>query len=235
MLSSPTTLMWLRPMNDPMIYIVQACTDFDPTAVWDAPEWANAEIGSISHFPWGHGGFAPNAQFKLQYSPSAIHVIYKVDDRFVRSVTTTYGGAVWEDSCVEFFFCPSGEISAGYFNLEVNCGGALLIAHQNGRDVDRVPVVAADARRVTVAHSMPEVVDPEISEPVVWTLEVRLPLDLLVGYASIVTPEPGVVWHSNFYKCAETNSHPHWGSWAPIRTPHPDFHRPEFFGKLSFD
>ena len=27
---------------------------------------------------------------------------------------------------------------------------------------------------------------------------------------------------------------PHYLSWMPIDTPKPDFHRPEFFGKINF-
>ncbi|MDE5921249.1 MAG: hypothetical protein K2G82_06535, partial [Paramuribaculum sp.] len=28
-------------------------------------------------------------------------------------------------------------------------------------------------------------------------------------------------------------SEPHYLSWAPITTPQPDFHRPEFFGNIT--
>ncbi len=39
----------------------------------------------------------------------------------------------------------------------------------------------------------------------------------------------------NFYKCADRTSSPHFLSWAPISTPEPDFHRPEFFSKIILD
>ena len=38
----------------------------------------------------------------------------------------------------------------------------------------------------------------------------------------------------NFYKCASGSSQPHYLSWNPINTEKPDFHRPDFFGKIIF-
>ena len=35
----------------------------------------------------------------------------------------------------------------------------------------------------------------------------------------------------NFYKCDENANAP-FGSWAPIVAPKPDFHRPEYFGRI---
>ena len=36
----------------------------------------------------------------------------------------------------------------------------------------------------------------------------------------------------NFYTCDES-IHPHFGCWSPVLAPAPDFHRPEYFGKLE--
>ena len=38
----------------------------------------------------------------------------------------------------------------------------------------------------------------------------------------------------NFYKCDENAGAP-FGSWAPITAPKPDFHRPEYFGKIVIE
>ena len=40
---------------------------------------------------------------------------------------------------------------------------------------------------------------------------------------------------ANFYKCADLTSTPHFLSWAPIDTPEPDFHRPEFFAPITLE
>ncbi|MDE6269894.1 MAG: hypothetical protein K2M12_03440, partial [Muribaculaceae bacterium] len=40
---------------------------------------------------------------------------------------------------------------------------------------------------------------------------------------------------ANFYKCGDLLSTPHFLSWNRVDTPHPDFHRPEYFGAIKFD
>lgn len=223
-------------MSDSRVYTIRPCMGaFAPGADWDAPHWRDVETESIASFPWSKGGFLPETRFKLQYSCAALHVIFQVQDRYVRSVTTRYGGPVWRDSCVEFFFATGTTPDTGYFNVEVNCGGTSLMARQVGRDLGRLPIESREARRLRVAHTMPRVVDPEIAKPVTWVLEYAVPLDILTARASVLRPGPGASWLGNFYKCAEANSHPHWGSWAPIVAPTPDFHRPEFFGVLEFE
>ena len=39
---------------------------------------------------------------------------------------------------------------------------------------------------------------------------------------------------ANFYKCADKSAHPHFLAWNRVDTPAPDFHRPDFFGELTF-
>ena len=44
----------------------------------------------------------------------------------------------------------------------------------------------------------------------------------------------GLQARGNFYKCGDGLPVPHFVSWAPIDTPNPDFHRPEFFDTICF-
>ncbi len=85
-----------------------------------------------------------------------------------------------------------------------------------------------------VAHTLPARVDPELDGPVTWQVGYRIPWRMLRAYAAVTPPAPGVLWRANFYKCADSSSHPHWLTWAPIEWPKPDFHRKEFFGTLAF-
>jgi len=176
----------------------------------------------------------PQAKAKVAHDAEALYVIFRVEDRYVRAVADGYQGRVWEDSCVEFFFTPGTDLREGYFNLEMNCGGTALFHHQIARGRDVVLVAEADFRRVEVAHSLPSIIDPELEGPLTWTVEYRLPVDILPKYAPLVRPAPGVVWRANFYKCGDKTSRPHWLTWAPVNFPRPDFHRPEDFGKLVF-
>ena len=176
----------------------------------------------------------PAVQARLAWDPEAVRVIFRVKDRYVRAAASELHGPVWEDSCVEFFFTPETDIRHGYFNLEMNCGGVMLLRHQVIPRRDPVALTAGECSLVQIAHSLPPRIDPEIADPIAWTVEYRLPIAILKPYAPVTAPAPGIQWRANFYKCADRSSHPHWLTWAPVDRPQPDFHVPECFGTLQF-
>jgi hypothetical protein len=176
----------------------------------------------------------PMVQARLLYDDAALHVIFRVQDRYVRAVVTDYQGPVCTDSCVELFFTPGRSLEDGYFNIEVNCGGTMLFMHQLSRDEQRVPVARQHAQSLAVAATMPRRVEPEREEPTEWRVCYRVPYTTIERYTPVTRPAPGVVWRANLYKCADNTSHPHWLTWAEVKWPKPDFHRKEFFGELAF-
>jgi hypothetical protein len=203
-------------------------------AHWDKAPWNDVEPLETGNYMGARPEHRPRTQVKLLYDDENLYVIFRVEDRYVRAVARQAQGEVWKDSCVEFFFTPGADVAAGYFNLEVNCGGASLLHFQKVARQSPISVAAEDMKRIEIAHSMPAVIEPEIAEPTTWTLEYRLPFDVLEKYASVARPKPGVVWRANFYKCADGTSHPHWLTWSKVENPTPDFHLPQFFGVLQF-
>lgn len=91
-----------------------------------------------------------------------------------------------------------------------------------------------DIRLVEIAHSMPELIDPEIAEAVTYTIEYRIPIGLPGKYCTITKPGPGIIWKANFFKIAENTSNPHYMTWSVVNNPVPNFHLPQFFGLLRF-
>ena len=81
---------------------------------------------------------------------------------------------------------------------------------------------------------MQKIIDPEISDTVLWEVAYRIPFNILKNYCETDLPAAGVTWRANFYKCADASSHPHWLTWSPVDLPKPDFHQPDFFGILEF-
>lgn len=196
---------------------------------WKASAWRKTASVRIGHEILGTPKFHPETEVKMLYDSSNLYVIFRVKDRYVRSITTETGGPVWKDAAVEFFFCPDTTKPERYFNLEINCGGtALLQCHS-------VRIPKEEVLSIPIAHSLPRVVDPEMAGPVVWTIEYRIPLDLLSNYSAITRPAKGVKWRANFCKIAENNSNPHHLTWSPIDDPHPNFHMPSYFGSLEFE
>ena len=82
---------------------------------------------------------------------------------------------------------------------------------------------------------MPEIVDPEITDPVNWVVEYKIPFEILQDYFPVRIPSSGVEWKANLYKCGDKTSHPHWLTWSGIDLAQPDFHQPIYFGTLVFE
>lgn len=206
-------------------------------AGWDDPAWAHAETLELAHFRPEGSDHRPRTRARLLHTGDALLVLFRVEDRYVRSLHTRFGDPVYEDSCVEIFLEPAP--GRGYLNFEVNAGGALLASHVT--DPRRVAGGLAAARRlgadeaasVLVRSSLPSVVDPEVETPLVWQLALFVPSGLLERSVGHLGPLAGQTWRANLFKCGDKTSHPHWASWAPLEER--NFHLPACFGALRFE
>lgn len=204
-------------------------------ADWEKSPWNAIRPESVRLHMGKRPEHFPKTEVKIAYDEAALYVIFRVEDRYVRAVTPKDQGPVCTDSCVEFFFSPGSDVSQGYFNVEMNCGGTTLFYFQRARGKDAVAIPETEFTKITRAHSLPRIVEPEITAPTTWTVEYRLPVEILKKYCPVTPPAPGVVWRANFYKCGDKTSHPHWLTWSPVDFPTPNFHLPEFFGTLRFE
>ncbi len=199
-------------------------------------DWSLIAAASIAHFHT-RSQHQPQATARAVYDEQAIDVRFEVEDRYVKSVHTEANAMVCRDSCVEFFIRPAGV--RGYVNFEANCGGTL---HASFVPLSEDDAPLFDQRRflspergggIVTAHSMPSVVEPEITQACAWHLQMRIPWSVMTDLTGSPPPRPGEVWTGNFYKCGDWTSHPHWGSWAAMDA-QLNFHRPQFFGELIF-
>lgn len=204
-------------------------------SVWDKEPWNGIPALHINHYMGNEPVPRPRVQVKVAYDEEALYVIFQAEDQYVRCVVDEYQGPVYRDSCVEFFFTPGTDVSKGYFNLEINCGGTALFAFQEEQGIGRIRIPESEFDRIELAHSMPRTVDPEITDPVTWTIEFRLPIEILTQYTEVTHPAAGVKWRANFYKIASATSHPHYLTWSYVDHPVPQFHLPQFFGTIRFE
>jgi hypothetical protein len=202
---------------------------------WDKHPWRGVQPALIGNYMGDRPEHFPRTQVKIAYNDRAIYVIFRVEDQYVRALAADNQDDVYKDSCVEFFFAPNADSPGDYFNLEANCGGTILFEFHKASGDEHMEIPRTACDRIEIASSMPRIIDPEIAEPITWTVEYRLPLDMLSEYCDLTGPAPGVRWRANFYKCADETSHPHWLTWSPVDNPTPNFHLPEFFGILEFE
>lgn len=202
---------------------------------WDKPQWKKVKALEITKYMGKIPDFKPNVKAKVMYDEDNVYVIFRVKDRYVRSLVQEYNGNVSGDACVEFFFAPDAEFPERYFNLEINAGGTPLLFYVTQPWTEFVKLDPIDIKQIEIAHSLPSVVDPEITEPVTWTIEYRIPLSMLERFSNVSRPNKNTTWRANFYKTASRSSNPHWMTWSYVDNEKPNFHLPQFFGILKFE
>ncbi|MEO6000690.1 MAG: carbohydrate-binding family 9-like protein [Chitinophagaceae bacterium] len=201
---------------------------------WNKKEWRKVKAVDLTRYMGDIPPFRPTAQAKMMYDDNNVYLIFQVHDRYVHSVVETYNGPVSGDACVEFFFSPDTAFAQRYFNLETNAGGTPLMAYHIFPQKEYQRFTPEELDRIEIAHSLPKTIDPEITEPVTWTIEYKVPLELMEKFSSVIRPKAGTVWRANFYKTASKSTNPHWITWSFVDNPKPNFHLPQFFGLLLF-
>lgn len=168
--------------------------------------------------------YAPIVAGRIGRTADSLLVSWRVSGLDLTVRNTQDGGTIWEDSTCEIFLQAPG--CDKYYNIEVNAAGFLLVACGTGRG-DRVMQAPDVMARIVRKAQVKAPVD--ISDEVkTWALTIRIPFEVIgMDPSKLPTKLLG-----NIYKCGDKTAHPHFLSWAPIDTPNPDFHRPEFFGEF---
>ena len=187
------------------------------------------DIHRIDVVNWDITAYKPDVAFKIAYSKKEIYLKYFVSEKYVKAEKTGINQDVYEDSCVEFFVSPADD--GIYYNLEFNSIGAFLIGSGTGRrDSKRIdPSIAAQLRCLPDLGNKPF---PERYGQQEWTLTVAIPVSLFFRHT--IDSLEGREFRVNFYKCGDGLTEPHYLTWNPVHTEKPDFHRPEYFGIITF-
>lgn len=164
----------------------------------------------------------------MAYSDKFLYVNYFVRYNYLRAVNYKNNSPVAEDSCVEFFLQTPG--SEEYWNFEFNCIGAINASHRKDR---KHPIRLTDMELATVKRYATCGNNPfqELEGIFNWGLAIAIPFELI----GVDVSKLPIEMKGNLYKCASATSMPHYLSWAPIKTDKPDFHRPEYFGKIILE
>lgn len=188
----------------------------------------NIEWQSIKEVNWEAYSYAPKVEFRIAHAGDCLLVHYRVTEASVRAVAAQDDGRVWEDACCEFFVQPAEE--GNYYNFECNCAGKLLL--HGGVKGDRPSAPENILRQVQRWASLGNEPFEERIGECHWELALIIPVSAFFRHS--ITDLSGMTMRANFYKCGDLLQTPHFLSWNPIQLPKPQFHCPEFFGKINF-
>lgn len=188
------------------------------------------EYNSIDTMNWGTFPYKPEVKFRIVHTENAILINYKVEEDSVRAVYGEDNGNVWTDSCVELFVIPAND--GVYYNIESNCIGTILIGggkERHQRERAGAEILSFVQRWSSLGENPFEEREGKCS----WELSLIIPYKAFFKHS--IKSLSGTTVKGNFYKCGDQLKTPHYISWNRIETEKPDFHRPEFFGKLCFE
>lgn len=173
--------------------------------------------------------YCPKVEFAIAHDGKNIFFHYKVEEQSVRAEAHEDLGRVWEDSCCEFFVSPDAE--GGYYNLETNCIGTVLLCNGQGRE-NRQPAPKDVLESIDRWSSLGREFSGRKDETTAWELALVVPVTAFFNHK--IEDFGGLKMKANFYKCGDKTKEPHFVSWNAIEISSPDFHRPDFFGEISF-
>lgn len=183
----------------------------------------------IDQLNWEDFDYCPNVRFRIGHTESEIWLKYYVTEKFILAREIKTNGDVYKDSCVEFFISFD---AINYYNFEFNAIGTTHVAFGEGRE-NRQFVLTEIIDKIKIQSSLGNQPFEEKEGDFNWEIMIRIPIKVFAfSKLNSWNKRPA---RANFYKCGDETSVPHYISWNKINTANPDYHRPEFFGKIQFE
>jgi alpha-galactosidase len=123
---------------------------------------------------------------------------------------------LWDRDVAEVFFQPNPAAPRRYKEFEVSPNGMWI-------DLEIGPGEKHDLK----SGLRRRVVLNETAKT--WTAQLALPMKALIAQF-----DPAATWRVNFYRVEGATEPRFYSAWQPTRTPVPNFHVPEAFGRLIF-
>ena len=182
-----------------------------------APDWQRTEKQKLSPCRWSPNP-PPRVTVQALWRDDALLFRICSDAPPSRAVNIAPDSPVWEDSCLECFLSADRQ---HYLNLEGNANGAVLAAFGPDRHARR--------RLADMGVLRPQLLAAVCGTG--WEAVYTVPAETLQELFG-VRPAVGLQLWANFYVCGDKTPLPCYGAWNDVETETPDFHRPEFFGRL---
>lgn len=194
----------------------------------NTPDVTEAVFETVGSWPWKGYECEYLTRFRAVHTDNGLAVSIRCYEKEPYAGVTKTNGYVCNDSCLEFFFSPSADSSAGYFNFEVNSNPTYLFGYNPVGGKEEYVQWDESEYALTSTKASDEAGD-------YWQVDFKMPYAMIKKYVPEFDISSGAVWRGNVYKCGKHNQHEHYGSWSPVGTDGPNFHRPEFFGEFVFE
>lgn len=178
---------------------------------------------------WEYFSYLPSVKFRIGHVNNEIWLKYYITEKHILAKETHTNGEVYKDSCVEFFVSFDGK---NYYNCEFNCIGTTHLAYGPGRN-NRTFVDPKIIKKIEIESSLGNQPFEERNGNFEWEMMIRIPV-VCFAFDNIKSLKD-LKATANFYKCGDGTSEPHYVTWNPIETENPDYHCPEYFGKVEFE
>jgi alpha-galactosidase len=186
-----------------------------------AAAWRSATAIRFCH-DWrgGNGDEGRQTEVRLLWSPEFLFVKFVARYRnitvFEDAEPNGRRDHLWDRDVAEVFLQPNGSPQHCYKEIEVSPNGQWI-------DLDIAPGQKRDLQSGLRRRAKMEEKGP------VWQAELALPMKRLT-----TAFDSASCWRVNFFRVEGPTEPRFYSAWRPTKTPVPNFHVPERFGKLFF-
>ena len=216
----------------PMYTIYRAGTPIVIDGRLNEPAWVAAPDVGAFVFPWYESGKKEQTIAKMLWDDNNLYVSYICEDAHIWAEHTARDSDVWKDDTVEVFTAPNPNQPQAYFNIEMNVLGIFLDQfHPQGPDA---PVPGEwNGEGIQIKTQIVGTLNDDSDEDEYWILEAAIPFANFAHVAVHTPPKTGDIWHLNLNRLGgKTNEQ--FSQWSGSRTPEPQFHSPDDFGRVVF-
>jgi hypothetical protein len=214
----------MKDETQPLIEVRHAKTNL-AAGDFDHREWRDAQPVVIDRY-WS-GAVAPthrHAEARLLWSSKALHIrfVCPQGEPLIISSTPQFSKKtmnLWDRDVCEIFIAPDENAVERYLEFEAAPTGEWLDVAIHWTPEKRESDWKFNSHMETAARIEKDRV----------TIGMRIPWNQWIH-----EPQAGERWRANLFRCVGSGETRGYLSWQPTRTPQPNFHVPQVFGRLIF-
>jgi len=189
-------------------------------------DFTNAPKAYVDIYKWGDE-YTPKVYAQMVFKEGdGLYVRMECEETNPRAENTEYNSPVYHDSCMEFFCIYKPElVNNKYINFEMNAASTYL-SNYNDRNPGGKTVAIKD-----LTDTMPTM--ESFKTDTTWGINLHVPNDTIDDIYGGKSLTEGSKLLLNLYKCGDKTEIKHYGSWAEIDNPKPNFHLPQFFCEVE--